>query len=471
LDLSGAVLLNDGGDDDERVIGSRDEEIAAVVDEAIDIAIDRSLDRAADDSADVDSGLTSRWLASTVCWRGELDGEICAVRFFRWVRGQLACVVELRYFVLALLGCCDVVFGRWLCRHLSRRLEMPRHHSRLGLNHKTYVLSELLCAVAFWHLEEVPGGCRVVELSVSVAPVGLYVSPWLGWIVLFPVPSVFLPDGGLLSTLWRSEVAVFVVGRCSRLVACDLGGCAEGCSRVVADSVGLFGVRLGFCLEGLLHAIPSGVDLFIVCKKMVYPTLVRHGVVVVFAPRAAELPVAESPVVRLVISEWFWSCVAPRALVSLLDHEDGLCWLSTVVRSMRCRFGRLWNKAVRLVSVVQQRYSGGVLTWGELDGEICVVRFFRATLRLDDWRVGGPQPVSRDVECDFVLCVLLVVVLSRLPWSPFCTCLCAVEPARFQFSQCAPEGAAHYATSFCGSVGSLRVSWSFVTSCWLCLAA
>ncbi|MQL97171.1 hypothetical protein Taro_029859 [Colocasia esculenta] len=55
-------------------------------------------------------------------------------------------------------------------------------------------------------------------------------------------------------------------------------------------------------------------------------------------------------------------------------------------------------------------------------------RGLRATLRLDDWRVGGPQPVSRDVECDSVL---------------------AVEPARFQFSQCAPEGVAHYATGSC----------------------
>ncbi|MQM08554.1 hypothetical protein Taro_041415 [Colocasia esculenta] len=45
----------------------------------------------------------------------------------------------------------------------------------------------------------------------------------------------------------------------------------------------------------------------------------------------------------------------------------------------------------------------------------------RATLHLDDWRVGGPQPVSRDVECDSVLCVLLVVVLCRSPWSPFST--------------------------------------------------
>ncbi|MQL83165.1 hypothetical protein Taro_015649, partial [Colocasia esculenta] len=106
---------------------------------------------------------------------------------------------------------------------------------------------------------------------------------------------------------------------------------------------------------------------------------------------------------------------------------------------------------------------------GELDDEIYAVRFFRATLRLDDWRVGGPQPMSRDVECDSVLCVLLMVVLSRLSWSPFSTCLCAVEPARFQFSQCAPEGAAHYDTGSCGSVGSLRVSWSFVTPCWLCL--
>ncbi|MQL80858.1 hypothetical protein Taro_013318 [Colocasia esculenta] len=29
--------------------------------------------------------------------------------------------------------------------------------------------------------------------------------------------------------------------------------------------------------------------------------------------------------------------------------------------------------------------------------------------------------VSQDVECDSVLCVLLVVVLSRSPWSPFST--------------------------------------------------
>ncbi|MQL98233.1 hypothetical protein Taro_030941 [Colocasia esculenta] len=64
---------------------------------------------------------------------------------------------------------------------------------------------------------------------------------------------------------------------------------------------------------------------------------------------------------------------------------------------------------------------------GELDGEICTVRFFRATLRLDDWRVWGPQPVSRDVECDSVLCVLLVVVSSRSPWSPFSTCCRACE--------------------------------------------
>ena len=34
---------------------------------------------------------------------------------------------------------------------------------------------------------------------------------------------------------------------------------------------------------------------------------------------------------------------------------------------------------------------------------------------------GYPPLVSQDVECDSVLCVLLVVVLSRSPWSPFST--------------------------------------------------
>ncbi|MQM13617.1 hypothetical protein Taro_046545 [Colocasia esculenta] len=343
-------------------------------------------DRAGNDGSD--GGSCEKLLGVRRESRGELDGEICTVRFFRatlrlddWclggpqpvsrdvecdsvlaveparfqfsqcapegvahyatdscVRVRLSRLWSLVSPVLVLLGCCewlagqdssywsgtgnadpwvvtvgDVVFGRWLCKHLSRRLEMPRHLSRLGLNHRTYTLSELLCAMAFWHLEEVPGECRVVELSL---PVGL------------------------------SEVAMFVVGRCSHLVACDLGGCAENCLCVVADSVGL------------------------------------------------------GPV---------WP-VVPFWLVVLLC----VAWL--------------WNKAVRLVSVVQQRYSGGVSTWGELDGEICTVRFFRATLRLDDWRLGGPQPVSRDVKCDSVL---------------------AVEPARFQFSQCAPEGVAHYATNSC----------------------
>ncbi|MQL86644.1 hypothetical protein Taro_019174, partial [Colocasia esculenta] len=207
----------------------------------------------------------------------------------------------------------DVVFGRWLCRHLSRRLEMPRHHSRLALNLRTY-LSELLCAVAFWHLEEV--ALRLFP-SVSVAPVGLYVSPWLGWIVLFPVPDVFLPDGGLF---------------CAWVPVC--GG------------TGMCGFPTSWCVWDPEGFVLSALDLV--------------------------EPVAESPVVRLVTVRsigllvpghvLLTFCMAPRALVSLLDHEDGLCWLSTVVRSMRCRFGRLGNKAVRLVSVVQQRYSGGVLT-------------------------------------------------------------------------------------------------------------
>ncbi|MQL97362.1 hypothetical protein Taro_030056 [Colocasia esculenta] len=34
---------------------------------------------------------------------------------------------------------------------------------------------------------------------------------------------------------------------------------------------------------------------------------------------------------------------------------------------------------------------------------------------------GCPPLVSRDIECDSVLCVLLLVVLSRSPWSPFST--------------------------------------------------
>ncbi|MQM06608.1 hypothetical protein Taro_039434 [Colocasia esculenta] len=114
----------------------------------------------------------------------------------------------------------------------------------------------------------------------------------------------------------------------------------------------------------------------------------------------------------------------------------------------------------------------------------CVVTLTRGVsmLRLDDWHVGGPQPVSRDVECDSILCVLLVVVSSRSPWSPFSTArvrrrgktgrgpdasesvcsvhTCAVEPARFQFSQCAPEGVAYYAT---GSCVWYRLLWSLVS--------
>ncbi|MQL75343.1 hypothetical protein Taro_007721 [Colocasia esculenta] len=79
----------------------------------------------------------------------------------------------------------------------------------------------------------------------------------------------------------------------------------------------------------------------------------------------------------------------------------------------RCRDGQELTDRVAIFA--------GTSWGGELDDEICIVMFFRTTLRLDDWRVGGPQPVSWDVECDSVLCVLLVVVLSRLPWSPFST--------------------------------------------------
>ncbi|MQM00721.1 hypothetical protein Taro_033464 [Colocasia esculenta] len=40
--------------------------------------------------------------------RGGSCGKLLGVRCeSRWVRGQLACVLELRYSVLALLGCCE----------------------------------------------------------------------------------------------------------------------------------------------------------------------------------------------------------------------------------------------------------------------------------------------------------------------------------------------------------------------------
>ncbi|MQM20230.1 hypothetical protein Taro_053247 [Colocasia esculenta] len=51
----------------------------------------------------------------------------------------------------------------------------------------------------------------------------------------------------------------------------------------------------------------------------------------------------------------------------------------------------------------------------------CLSPGHRATLCLDDRHVGGPPSVSQDVESVSVLCVLLVVVSSRSPWSPFST--------------------------------------------------
>ncbi|MQM21200.1 hypothetical protein Taro_054235 [Colocasia esculenta] len=95
------------------------------------------------------------------------------------VRVRLSRLWSLVSPVLVLLG-----YFEW-------RLEMPRHHSRLGLNHRTSVS----CS-ALWRSGTLKRFREGVEF-VSVAPVGLYVSPWLGWIGLFPVPGVFLPDGGL----------------------------------------------------------------------------------------------------------------------------------------------------------------------------------------------------------------------------------------------------------------------------------
>ncbi|MQL97757.1 hypothetical protein Taro_030455, partial [Colocasia esculenta] len=95
------------------------------------------------------------------------------------------------------------------------------------------------------------------------------------------------------------------------------------------------------------------------------------------------------------------------------------------------------GKVVMCVAVADRAGIDGSDS-GSCEKLLGVRRELRATLRLDDWSVGGPQLVSWDIECDSILCVLLVVVLSR-----------AVEPARFQFSQCAPEGVAYYATGSC----------------------
>ncbi|MQM15920.1 hypothetical protein Taro_048872 [Colocasia esculenta] len=299
----------------------------------------------------------------------------------------------------------DVVFGRWLCRHLSRRLEMPCHHSRLGLNHRTYaVVFVFPLGSEEFRLDHV---FLVSIAHVSVAPVGLYVSPWLGWIVLFLVPSVFLPDGGLFCA-W--------VPFCGR--------------------TGMCGFPTSWCVWGPERFVLSALDLV--------------------------EPVAESPVVRLVTVKsigllvlghvLLTFCVAPCALVSLLDHEDGL-WgdvqvagvgfvlaarVLPLVGATRGLFSLILSslfpssftyvllqhfqlltgargKVVKRVAVVDRagndRSNGGSCekllgvrreSRGELDGEICAVRFFSA-----------------------------------------------VEPTRFQFPQCAPEGVAYYATGSC----------------------
>ncbi|MQL89866.1 hypothetical protein Taro_022456 [Colocasia esculenta] len=108
--------------------------------------------------------------------------------------------------------------------------------------------------------------------------------------------------------------------------------------------------------------------------KMVYPTLVRHGVVVVFAPRAAEVGAG----------------VASCALLACGSFVRG---------------------------VVSLAASGGVSCRSFGDSEV-------------NW-LASTRPRVVDV-------------------------VSAVEPARFQFSQCASEGVAYYATGSCVRV---RLSW------------
>ncbi|MQL77288.1 hypothetical protein Taro_009689 [Colocasia esculenta] len=422
--------------------------------------------------------------------RGELDDEICDIRFFRcratlrlddwrvggpqpasrdvechsvlcvllvvvlsrspWSpfstsRSGCLCAVEPARFQfsqcapegVAYYATGDVVFGRWLCRHLSKRLEMPCHHSRLGLNHRTSVS----CS-ALWRSGTLKRFLEGVELfscrcrldyvalqlfpSVSVVPVGLYVFPWLGWIVSFPVPGVFLPDGGLvelvallvslfsvpplgrLSTLWRSEVAVFVVGRCSRLVACDLSGCAEGCRRVVADSVGFVGV-VRVCVTTLVGGCGVGVFGFAVCLLLGVPDkdcLVSCGESFLLAS---------------------YVVLVAGALVLHL----ALCWVLAIALSVYT--GVFWflrwleSGLVPALSFL----CAGLVCCQLLVGFVVVCGVESAGGWFSCWRLK--KSMSRDVDVDLFME----------------ECLCDVEPARFQFSHCAPEGVAYYAIGSC----------------------
>ncbi|MQM13350.1 hypothetical protein Taro_046275, partial [Colocasia esculenta] len=59
---------------------------------------------------------------------------------------------------------------------------------------------------------------------------------------------------------------------------------------------------------------------------------------------------------------------------------------------------------------------------------------------------GGPPSVSQDVESVSVLCVLLVVVLSRSPWSPFSTARFGIRACTMVPRRCPREGVAEQAT-------------------------
>ncbi|MQL76321.1 hypothetical protein Taro_008719, partial [Colocasia esculenta] len=344
---------------------------------------------------------------------------------------------------------CWLCLAAWLCRFLSRRLEMPRHHRRLGLDRRMCtVLFGLLCTMHSASLWKFRKG---VELSYDVFCFPM--SGVLSQAVVWPVCAgcVVMVFGLSVTAAWR-----LFPSWCQRVVTLecvvfpDLVVCVWG-----PEGFGLSALDLVECLASLSGAMEKA-----------YCALACQGVVVVFTSRAAEpvvpfggpcvvsgpwvllrvqhllQPVAESPVVRLVtvgvstidVQVAGVDCVLAESVLPLV-----VFWRPSMLSSMYAS-GIFWRQNLAAIDLDVR---------GELDDEICAVRFFRATLRLDDWRVGGLQPVSRDIECDSVLCVLLVVVLSRLPWSPFSTCLCAVEPARFQFSQCAPKGAAHYDTGSC----------------------
>ncbi|MQM03423.1 hypothetical protein Taro_036204 [Colocasia esculenta] len=149
---------------------------------------------------------------------------------------------------------------------------------------------------------------------------------------------------------------MFVVERCSRLVACDLGGCAEGCHRVVADSIGFVGV-MHVCITTLVGGCGIVVFGFAVCFLLGVPS--KDYLVCTSA--CALKPMAESHVIRLVTVKSIDLKVLVHVLLTLL-----------------------WNKPVRLVSVVQQRYSSGVSTWWVRGQLACVMELCYSVLALLD---------------------------------------------------------------------------------------